>query len=137
MYWAFLVLFLVLNNTSSKRVQVYKNSCDRLTIFLFQTSYRQYQRYLQLERPTELADIVSKADFTKAQAYNLDKSRFGFIESFYKQFETVLLLHYDALPYIWDLSGDLLFNTTGYGSDHEVFGVMKKCMSKCKLTLYF
>lgn len=73
-----------------------------------------------LERPTELADIVTKEDFRKAQAYNLDKSRFGFIESFYKQIETVLLLHYDALPKIWDISGDILYKITGYGTEYEV-----------------
>jgi STE24 endopeptidase len=83
-------------------------------------SFRQYKRYLMLERPTELADIVSKEDFAKAQAYNLDKSRFGFFESFYKQFETVLLLHYDALPYIWDVSGNVLFKLFGYDTEYEV-----------------
>lgn len=73
-----------------------------------------------LERPTELADIVSKEDFGKAQAYNLDKARFGFFESFYKQLETILLLNYDALPYIWDVSGNVLFKLTGYSTEYEV-----------------
>lgn len=83
-------------------------------------NFRQFKRYLMLERPTELADIVTKEDFKKAQAYNLDKSRFGFIESLYKQIETVFLLQYDALPYIWDASGNILYTLTGYGTEYEI-----------------
>jgi STE24 endopeptidase len=73
------------------------------------------------DRPSELADIVTEEDFKKAQVYNLDKSRFGFIEGFYKQIETVLMLHYDALPKIWDFSGELLYKISGYGSEYEVW----------------
>lgn len=82
-----------------------------------------------LERPTELADIVTKEDFKKAQAYNLDKSRFGFIESLYKQIETVFLLQYDALPYIWDASGNILYTLTGYGTEYEVIAYDDLCWS--------
>lgn len=71
-------------------------------------------------RPDELADIVTEEDFKKSQAYNLDKSRFGFIESFYKQIETVLMLHYDALPKMWNFSGDLLYKISGYSTDYEI-----------------
>lgn len=72
------------------------------------------------KRPTELADIVTEEDFGKAQLYNLDKARFGFIEGIYKQLESVLMLHYDVLPKIWDYSGELLFKATGYGTNYEV-----------------
>lgn len=78
------------------------------------------------ERPSELADIVTKQDFKKAQLYNLDKSRFGFIEGIYKQVETILMLHYDALPKIWDYAGELLYKFTGYGSEYEVCIFMYK-----------
>lgn len=84
------------------------------------SSYRQHNRYLMPERPSELADIVSEEDFKKAQAYNLDKSRFGFIEGIYKQVETIFMLHYDALPKIWNYAGEILYKFTGYGSEYEV-----------------
>lgn len=71
-------------------------------------------------RPAEIADIVSEEDFKKAQFYNLDKSRFGFVEGLYKQIETVLMLHYDALYKIWDISGEVLLKLTGYGAEYEV-----------------
>ncbi|CAO3684341.1 unnamed protein product [Rhizopus stolonifer] len=61
-------------------------------------NYRQYCRYLMRNCPSELADIVTEKDFKKAQAYNLDKSRFGFIEGVYKQAETVLMLI--MMPYL-------------------------------------
>ncbi|KAI8327388.1 peptidase family M48-domain-containing protein [Blakeslea trispora] len=83
-------------------------------------NYRQYNRYLMRQRPSELTDIVTEEDFKKAQAYNLDKSRFGFIENLYKQTETVLMLHYDALPAIWNYAGQLLFSLTGYGPDYQI-----------------
>ncbi|CAO3687232.1 unnamed protein product [Rhizopus microsporus] len=83
-------------------------------------NYRQHCRYLMRHRPDELADIVTEEDFKKSQAYNLDKSRFGFIESFYKQVETVLMLHYDALPKMWNFSGDLLYKISGYSTDYEI-----------------
>jgi STE24 endopeptidase len=72
------------------------------------------------ERPMELADIVTEQDFKKAQAYNLDKSRFGFFEGIYKQGETILMLHYDVLPKLWQLSGEWLLSFAGYGSEYEV-----------------
>jgi STE24 endopeptidase len=83
-------------------------------------SYRQYTRYLMRNRPAEIADIVSEEDFKKAQLYNLDKSRFGFVEGLYKQIETVLMLHYDALYKIWDFAGQVLYKFTGYGTEYEV-----------------
>ncbi|KAI8888519.1 hypothetical protein K501DRAFT_210173 [Backusella circina FSU 941] len=82
--------------------------------------YRQHKRYLMKERPKELADIVTEQDFKKAQAYNLDKSRFGFFEGFYKQSETILMLHYDVLPKLWQLSGEWLSSFAGYGSEYEI-----------------
>ncbi|KAI9320493.1 peptidase family M48-domain-containing protein [Dichotomocladium elegans] len=83
-------------------------------------NYRQHRRYLMRERPKELADIVDEADFRKSQSYNLEKSRFGFIENAYKQLELILFLNYDALPYLWDLSGRLLLRYAGYDSKYEI-----------------
>lgn len=109
---------MVLNNTSSKfNMRCVLDGILKKGIYF---SYRQYTRYLMPKRPSELADIVTEEDFKKAQLYNLDKARFGFIEGIYKQVESVLMLHYDALPKIWDFAGELLFKATGYGTDYEV-----------------
>ncbi|CEP19164.1 hypothetical protein [Parasitella parasitica] len=83
-------------------------------------NYRQHTRYLMPKRPSELADIVSEDDFKKAQAYNYEKSRFAFVEGLYKQVETVLMLYYDALPKIWNASGEILLKVSGYGSEYEI-----------------
>lgn len=72
------------------------------------------------KRPSELADIVTEEDFKKAQVYNYDKSRFGFVEGAYKQIETVLMLYYNALPKIWDISGQILYKVSGYDAEYEV-----------------
>lgn len=72
------------------------------------------------KRPSELADIVTEEDFKKAQLYNYDKSRFAFVENLYKLIETVLILHFDGLPKIWDAAGDILFKVSGYGAEYEV-----------------
>lgn len=72
------------------------------------------------KRPSELADIVTEEDFKKAQLYNYDKSRFAFVENLYKLIETVLILHFDGLPKIWDTAGDILFKVSGYGAEYEV-----------------
>lgn len=71
-------------------------------------------------RPKELADIVSESDFQKSQRYNLDKSRFGFIENLWKQLEVLLQFHYNVIPWLWDFTGRLLYQYAGYGPDHEV-----------------
>ncbi|ORY95391.1 peptidase family M48-domain-containing protein [Syncephalastrum racemosum] len=81
---------------------------------------RQHRRYLIRERPKELADIVSETDFQKSQQYNLDKSRFGFIEGAYKQLEMTLQLHYDVLAVLWSLSGSLMQKYLGYGPEYEI-----------------
>lgn len=83
-------------------------------------SYRQHRRYLMRERPQDLADIVNETDFSKSQSYNLEKSRFAFVENAYKQLEILLQLHYDVLPWLWDFSGRLLSQYAGYGSEYEV-----------------
>ncbi|CAO0790339.1 unnamed protein product [Mucor circinelloides] len=72
------------------------------------------------KRPSELADIVTEEDFKKAQLYNYDKSRFAFVENLYKLIETMLILHFDGLPKIWDTAGDILFKVSGYGAEYEI-----------------
>lgn len=88
------------------------------------------------KRPSELADIVTEEDFKKAQLYNYDKSRFSFVVNFWKLVETVLMLHYDGLPKIWDVSGDILFKVAGYGTEYEVCEATSSQTTHGRLTFY-
>ncbi|CAO3647311.1 unnamed protein product [Mucor fragilis] len=102
----------------------YKQFVEGFTVIVYvfeqYLNYRQYTRYLMPKRPSELADIVTEEDFKKAQLYNYDKSRFSFVVNFCKLVETVLMLHYDGLPKIWDAAGDILFKVAGYGAEYEI-----------------
>ncbi|KAI9290052.1 peptidase family M48-domain-containing protein [Umbelopsis sp. AD052] len=83
-------------------------------------SWRQYRKYLEPKRPSNLADIVSEEDFAKAQAYGADKSRFDFIATAYGQVQTVAMIVYDGLPLLWDYSGSLMYKFGGLGPEYEI-----------------
>ncbi|KAG0175748.1 hypothetical protein DFQ28_003227 [Apophysomyces sp. BC1034] len=83
-------------------------------------NFRQHRLYLLPERPKHLADIVSESVFKKSQGYNLDKSRFGFVHNAYKQLETIAFLHFDVLPFLWDLAGQTMLKYAGYGPEYEI-----------------
>ncbi|ORX62358.1 hypothetical protein DM01DRAFT_1077349 [Hesseltinella vesiculosa] len=83
-------------------------------------NHRQHRRYLMPNRPKELADIVTEEDFKKAQSYNSDKSRFGFVHDVIKQAESVALLYYNGMAWLWYASGHLLETYTGYGPEYQI-----------------
>ncbi|KAG1048910.1 hypothetical protein G6F43_008730 [Rhizopus delemar] len=78
-------------------------------VYIFEQylSFRQLRLFLIRDRPDELADIVTKEEFKKSQAYNLEESYLGFIMSCYKQAEMVFILHYDILPLLWHFCSQL------------------------------
>ncbi|KAG1470017.1 hypothetical protein G6F56_002923 [Rhizopus delemar] len=84
--------------------------CCSCIIYAFEQylSYRQYRQYLIFHRPKGLGGIVSKQDFKRSQAYNVDKSRLGFVREFCKQVQLILMLYLDCLPKLWSLAGDLV-----------------------------
>lgn len=96
-----LVLFTLLNNISGKKSSQKKDIHQHF-------SYRQYRQYLIFHRPKGLGGIVSKQDFKRSQAYNVDKSRLGFVREFCKQVQLILMLYLDCLPKLWSLAGDLV-----------------------------
>lgn len=110
----------MLSNSTSSKLSIALLLCLFQFITHKTSSYRQHRRYLMRDRPKELADIVSEADFAKSQSYNLDKSRFAFVENTFKQALVVLQLHYDFLPWLWNLSGQKMLQYTGYGEEYEV-----------------
>lgn len=53
------------------------------------------------------------------QAYNYDKSVFGFVRGFYGLLETVALFYFNGLPYVWNLARQILLES-GFDESYEV-----------------
>ncbi|KAG9285367.1 hypothetical protein G9A89_010842 [Geosiphon pyriformis] len=83
-------------------------------------SYRQYQK---LKEPNPPASLIDNEDirekYPKAQAYSIDKAKFGFISSFLSQIENTSLIVFDLLPWMWRISGNLL-EYAGYDQSYEI-----------------
>ncbi|KAF9917511.1 hypothetical protein BX616_000770 [Lobosporangium transversale] len=91
-------------------------------VFLWE-EYLRYRHYRNLRSkvvPTALREYVSDEEFRKAQAYGLDKTRFGFVESLFTQIQNTLSIVYDFMPWLWGLSGNIMFKVTGYGKEYEI-----------------
>ncbi|KAJ1910729.1 zinc metalloprotease [Tieghemiomyces parasiticus] len=91
-------------------------------VYLFETylSYRQHRKLKQKSRPATITTIVSQDDFQRANAYGLDKSRFSFIQSFVGQAQTLLFLHFDAIPWLWAHIGEAMWHLAGMDSTYEI-----------------
>ncbi|ORY79860.1 CAAX prenyl protease 1 [Protomyces lactucae-debilis] len=68
---------------------------------------RQYKKLQQKQLPKLLDGIVDKETFTKSQSYGRAKAQFGFFSSLYGLATNLVILKYDLLPQVWDLSGRL------------------------------
>ncbi|KAF9348497.1 CAAX prenyl protease 1 [Mortierella sp. NVP85] len=92
------------------------------TVFLWEEylRYRHYRNLRSKVRPKALEEYVTEEEFHKAQAYGLDKTRFGFVESLYNEIISTLTLTLNLLPWLWGVSGVVLFKLTGYDSEYEI-----------------
>lgn len=80
----------------------------------------QYRVYVRTEKVTpEIEKLVDQETLTKARLYNIDKSRFSFLHSIYSQILLSLLLVYQAYPYAWNLTGQILQHY-GYHGNYEL-----------------
>lgn len=83
--------------------------------------WRQYNVYKTTEKvPKELADKMDHETFLKAKAYNIDKSRFGFISSFVNIIQSSLTIYYFIMPFFWDLSSKLMTSEFGMTNTRTV-----------------
>lgn len=82
--------------------------------------YRHYRNLCSTALPKALREHVTEDQFQKAQAYGRDKARFGFVESVFGQIQSTLTLTLDWMPWLWAVSGDVMFRLAGYGRDYEV-----------------
>ena len=67
----------------------------------------------------ELEKIVDQETLTKSRLYSIDKARFNFLHAIYSQVLLSLLLVYQAYPYAWNLSRQILQHY-GYHGDYEL-----------------
>lgn len=68
--------------------------------------------------PDALVTNFSDDKFAKSQVYGRDKARFSLFSSTYDQVIEILLLHYDAQAWAWNLAGHFIAKR-GY-ADYEV-----------------
>ncbi|KAJ1983723.1 zinc metalloprotease [Dimargaris verticillata] len=105
-------------------------------LYLFETylTYRQHQRLKVKIRPAAIVSIVTEDDFARANAYGLDKSRFSLVKSLFSHLQTLLVLHYDTLPWLWHAVGTALARYTGLGPEYEITQSMVFFMASMLLT---
>lgn len=83
-------------------------------------SYRQHQVYVNTDDiPSELKDTLDRKTFEKSRLYQVDRSKFGFISSFYSQIESTLILCLYGIPYLWAAAGSIN-ESFGLDSSHEI-----------------
>jgi STE24 endopeptidase len=80
--------------------------------YVFETflTIRQYRVLQRTAPPKVLAKEVSKETFDKSQAYGRAKAQFSIVSGLWAQICNTLFVQYDALPLLWNRSGDLLRN---------------------------
>ena len=75
------------------------------------------------KEPESLLDSI-KSKHKKSQAYGLDKSVFGLVQSIYGQTEATAFLLLGFMPYVWDLSARILETKFGMpAAENEIWWV--------------
>ncbi|RWS17165.1 CAAX prenyl protease 1-like protein [Dinothrombium tinctorium] len=83
-------------------------------------SYRQYKVYTNVTTiPPDFVGVLDQKTFTKARLYSIDKSKFGFVSKLWSQLLTTAILLSNIIPYLWNISGDLL-RSFDYNSKSEI-----------------
>ncbi|XP_030759043.1 CAAX prenyl protease 1 homolog [Sitophilus oryzae] len=75
--------------------------------YLFETylSLRQFNTATKAKDvPSEIKDLMSNDDYSKAREYSLAKLRFGFVKDFYSIIVTTVVIHQGLLGIVWDYS---------------------------------
>lgn len=83
-------------------------------------SVRQYLVYKKnASIPTQLAGVLDGDTFTKARAYQMDKTQFSFFSSTWGQLVTTAILVFNGIPWLWNASGNVL-RSFGHGQEEVV-----------------
>ena len=93
-----------------------------VVVWIFETyiNVRQHRKYRERRIPQALLGIVSEEKFLKAQAYGLDKSRFGMFSDAFSLLSSIILLRYYWMPWLWELSGRWMVWISGSSMPSEV-----------------
>ena len=91
-------------------------------IFVWQQylAWRQYRKLFERERPAEIQSVFSQEEFDKARSYGFDKARFSFISGTFDHLLNMVVLVYFALPWFWNVVGDIMFRFFGLGREYQV-----------------
>ena len=57
------------------------------------------------EPPSALQGVIPQDKFVKAQEYSRAKMQFSFVSQAFSLLQNVLIIAYDVMPLVWDLSG--------------------------------
>ncbi|KAK5132470.1 hypothetical protein LTR08_009081 [Meristemomyces frigidus] len=74
-------------------------------------SYLALRQYRVLQRttvPPQLKHEIDQKTYDKSQAYGRAKARFGFVQGLWSQGKNYLSIQYDAIPWLWALTGSWL-----------------------------
>ncbi|KAH6688998.1 CAAX prenyl protease [Plectosphaerella plurivora] len=71
-------------------------------------SLRQYKVLGKTKPPAVLANEVSQEVFDKSQAYGRAKIQYELVNGLWGQIQNIAFIHFDVLPKLWSLTGDLL-----------------------------
>ncbi|ORX46858.1 hypothetical protein BCR36DRAFT_331008 [Piromyces finnis] len=80
---------------------------------------RQYKKVCNSKIPKQLEKYVDEEKLEKTKAYQKDNHVFSFITDALDLIETVLMIKYNLLPYLWDVAGTVLLKF-GYNSEYEI-----------------
>eukprot|EP01135_Chromosphaera_perkinsii_P001083 Nk52_evm33s158 gene=Nk52_evmTU33s158 len=89
--------------------------CNLMFVFETYLEWRHGRKFTEKEIPKEIQGLVDRETFDKSRSYGRDKCLFSLFRSVFSQTETMMVLMFGGLPYIWNLAGYLL-------DDYEVKG---------------
>ncbi|CAG9316332.1 unnamed protein product [Blepharisma stoltei] len=94
--------------------------CFTLAEYLFSlyVNLRQWKRYKIKTLPDELKAVATEEEFIKSQNYGFDKISFSMVKTYVSTLETILILYFNVIPYIWEKSHDFLLC---FGLEGEIY----------------
>eukprot|EP00009_Paramoeba_aestuarina_P002578 CAMPEP_0201512330 /NCGR_PEP_ID=MMETSP0161_2-20130828/4608_1 /ASSEMBLY_ACC=CAM_ASM_000251 /TAXON_ID=180227 /ORGANISM="Neoparamoeba aestuarina, Strain SoJaBio B1-5/56/2" /LENGTH=430 /DNA_ID=CAMNT_0047908145 /DNA_START=75 /DNA_END=1367 /DNA_ORIENTATION=- len=82
--------------------------------------YRQHKKFYIKKKPKHLEGYVDDKKFEKGQNYKLALSNFSFVKDTFSFFESVALLYFGGLPFVWNYSETIVYDKLGMEGDQEL-----------------
>jgi len=87
-------------------------------LFLQYLYQRQLKCYKGKERPSELKDVITEEEFKKSQEYGYTRLVFKIFTSNLMFYIEMILYYIGFIPYLWDLSGQILGRFGYYNNEY-------------------